>query len=190
MNADASPTILIVPGLREHVADHWQTYLEQKLANATCVPRMAADAPDKLSCAAWVDALDRSLAAIDGDVVLVGHSAGCAIIVHWAQRHARPVKGALLATPPDFETPLPAGYPTLQTLEQNGWTPIPRDPLPFRSIVAASTNDPLAQFACVEKLAADWGSSIVNIGPVGHLNPASGFGEWSRAETFVRDLCH
>ena len=34
MNASVAPTILIVPGLRDHVPEHWQTLLEQKLPNA------------------------------------------------------------------------------------------------------------------------------------------------------------
>jgi len=108
MNDTASPTILIVPGLRDHVAAHWQTLLEQKLANAKSVPRMEPD-QDKLSCAAWVAELDKSLAAIAGPVILVAHSAGVMIVVHWAQRHSRPIAGALLAAPPDFESPLPEG---------------------------------------------------------------------------------
>ena len=47
----AAPTVLFVPGVRDHVPEHWQTLLEQKLPKATCVPRMERD---KLSCAAWV----------------------------------------------------------------------------------------------------------------------------------------
>jgi len=121
------PTVLIVPGIRDHVPEHWQTHLEHRLPNAVAVPRMDRDAPEKLSCAAWVAALDRSLAAIDGPVVLVAHSAGCAIVVHWARDHRRPIKGALLATPPDFESPMPPGYPSLDTLRENGWTPMPRE---------------------------------------------------------------
>lgn len=56
--------------------------------------------------------------------------------------------GALLATPADLESPLPHGYPSIDALRENGWLPIPRDPLPFPSI-----------------------------GAVGHLNPGAGFGE-------------
>ncbi len=48
---DHDATILIVPGLRDHVPEHWQTLLEQRLPNARSVPRMDHD---KLSCAAWV----------------------------------------------------------------------------------------------------------------------------------------
>ena len=181
-----SNTILFVPGLRDHVAEHWQTLLEAKLPNSRCVPRMERD---KLSRAAWVDELDRSLAAIDGPVILVAHSAGCMIVVHWALRHARPIKGALLAAPPDFERPLPAGYPTQDVLLDNGWLPTPRTRLPFPSIVAASTNDPLADADRVASLAMSWGSALVNVGAVGHLNPAAGFGPWPRAEEFIETLC-
>jgi len=64
----------------------------------------------------------------------------------------------------------------------------PRGPLPFPSIVAASTNDPLGRFDRVAALAAGWGSRLVDVGPVGHLNPASGHGEWPLAEEFVDSL--
>ena len=181
----AVPTILIVPGLREHVPGHWQTLLEQKLPNAKSVPRMERD---KLSCAAWVAKLDASLSAIEGPVILVAHSAGVMITVHWAQQHDRKIHGALLAAPPDFESPLPDGYPTQSELRENGWLPTPRARLPFPSIVAASTNDPLGRFDRVAELVVAWGSRLVDVGAVGHLNPAAGYGEWPRAEEFIREL--
>jgi predicted alpha/beta hydrolase family esterase len=189
MNALAAATVLIVPGLRDEMPDHWQAILAQKVPNARTVPRMARDSADKLSCAAWVDMLDRSLAAIAGPVVLVAHSAGVMMVAHWAQRHRRPVRAALLAAPPDFESSLPSGYPAMETLQRNGWLPVPRERLPFPSIVAASTNDPLAGLYRVTALATVWGSRLVNVGAVGHLNPAAGFGEWPRAEALLRDLC-
>jgi serine hydrolase len=185
----ATPTVVIVPGLRDHVPEHWQTHLERSLSNAIAVPRMDRDAPERLSCAAWVAALDRTLATIEGPVVLVAHSAGVAIVVHWARCHDRSIKAALLATPPDFESPMPAGYPSLDTLRESGWAPLPRDRLPFRSIVAASTNDPLGRFDLVADLAKSWGSGLVDLGAVGHLNPASGFGPWPQAQALVDELC-
>jgi len=176
---------VIVPGLRDHVPDHWQTLLGQQLAGSVTVPRMATD---KLSCAKWVEQIERTLAAIAGPVILVAHSGGVIMVVHWAQQHRRPIHGALLATPADLETRLPQGYPTLEDLQLGGWLPVPRAPLPFPAILAASTNDPLADYSCVERYARDWGSSLVNIGAVGHLNPAAGFGEWPQAQEFIRKL--
>jgi predicted alpha/beta hydrolase family esterase len=94
----------------------------------------------------------------------------------------------LLAVPPDFEAPLPEGYPTQDTLRENGWLPTPMTPLPFPSIVAASTNDPLGRFDRVAMLARAWGSRLVDVGAVGHLNPAAGYGEWPLAMQFIAEL--
>ncbi|SDZ14083.1 hypothetical protein SAMN05216215_104844 [Saccharopolyspora shandongensis] len=185
MNNPENPTVVIVPGLRDHVADHWQTHLAEKLPNTRTVPPLEHD---KLSRDARVAALDRVVADIAGPIVIVAHSAGVMITVHWAQRHTRAIRGALLATPPDFESRLPDGYPAPDDLSRNGWLPTPRELLPFPSIVAASTNDPLARLAQVAEMARDWGSRLVHLGAVGHLNPASGYGLWPRAEEFVREL--
>jgi hypothetical protein len=132
--------------------------------------------------------LDRTLAQIDGPVVLAAHSAGVMMVVHWARWHRRAIKGALLATPPDLESPLPEGYPTLDVLERNGWLPTPRTRLAFPSIVAGSANDPLARVERVTELARAWGSRVVHLGDVGHLNPAAGYGEWPRAEELIAEL--
>ncbi|RZL92225.1 MAG: alpha/beta hydrolase [Variovorax sp.] len=185
MNSTA-PTILIVPGLREHVPNHWQTLLAAKLPGARSVAPLEHD---KLSCTARVDAIDRALASIEGPVVIVAHSAGVMMVAHWAAlRGTREIRGALLAAPADVETPMPAGYPTTDVLKDHGWLPIPRATLPFPSIVAASSNDPLARLERARDLAAAWGSRFVRLGAVGHLNPASGYGEWPQAEEFIREL--
>jgi serine hydrolase len=178
-------TILFVPGLRDHVADHWQTLLAAELAGSRTVPPLEHD---KLSCAARVGALDEALAAIDGPVILAAHSAGVLIVAHWAQRRSRPIKGALLATPPDIDQPLPAGYPTYADLQSNGWLPVPADALPFPSVVAASSNDSLASLDRVTQLARGWAGRIVPLGAVGHLNPASGFGPWPGAMPLLEAL--
>ncbi len=175
-------TVLIVPGLRDHVAEHWQTLLEARLAKVRSVPPLETD---KLSCAARVEAIQRELAQIDGPVILVAHSAGVLMVAHWAARYRHAIKGALLAAPPDLEAQWPQGYPTPETLRANGWDPLPSGPLPFPSIVAASSNDHLASFEAVARLADQWGSELVDCGAVGHLNPAAGYGPWPQAEEFV-----
>jgi predicted alpha/beta hydrolase family esterase len=184
----AEPTVLIVPGLRDHVDEHWQTLLAAKLSRVRVVPPMGRT---NLDCTARVDAINRELMAISGPVVIVAHSGGVIMLAHWVAsltRTRKAIRGALLATPPDFEQPMPEGYPTMGALAAAGWLPVPRRPLPFPSIVAASRNDPLGRFERVEQLARDWGSRFVDLGEVGHLNPASGFGEWPQAAEFIREL--
>jgi uncharacterized protein len=178
-------TILIVPGLCEHVAEHWQTWLASRLPSVRTVAPMGRD---DLDCAGRVAAIEREATAIDGPLILVAHSGGVVMVAHWARQTQRPVQGALLATPPDFEQPMPAGYPTMEALQQGGWLPVPRNRLPFPSIVAASRNDPLGRLDRVTDLARGWGSRVVDLGSVGHLNPASGFGEWPLAEELIREL--
>jgi hypothetical protein len=83
---------------------------------------------------------------------------------------------------------MPEGYPTIDELQPSGWLPVPRERLPFPSIVAASHDDPLGRFERIAQLARDWGSKLVDLGFVGHLNPASGYGRWGRAETLIEQI--
>lgn len=182
-------TILIVPGLRDHVAQHWQTLLESRLrAQGKAVFSVAPMGRDELDCSQRVEAIESAASAVPGPLVLVAHSGGCIMVAHWAKRTRRAVRGALLATPPEFDRPMPEGYPGLHALRAGGWLPVPQEPLPFFSLVAASRNDPLARYEQVAGLANSWGSELVDLGEVGHLNPASGYGEWPQAEVLIGRL--
>jgi predicted alpha/beta hydrolase family esterase len=107
---------------------------------------------------------------------------------HWAARHEGRVVGALLVTPPDLFSELPSEYPTVAELGNNGWLPVPQQPLPFPSIVAASTNDSLGEHDRVRARATAWGSRFHSLGAVGHLNPASGYGPWPGADLLLDEL--
>ena len=176
--------IVIVPGLRVHVEEHWQTKLAAKKPNAIVVPL----GRPKHDLGGRVADLQQVISEAGSPVTIVAHSAGVLITVQWAARHDLPVRGALLATPPDGVSPLGPEYPSWDELEESGWLPIPRGRLNFPSIVAASTNDTLGDFDRVRSLAQDWGSRLVDIGAVGHLNPASGYGDSSQAESLLEEL--
>jgi serine hydrolase len=178
-------TLVIVPGLRGHVEDHWQTRLAAKLPDVVVVPSFDRA---KRDLAGRIEDLDQVVRDAAHPVTIVAHSAGVLTTLHWAGRHDRPVRGALLATPPDLARPLPPQYPTLGELEDSGWIPVPRARLPFPSIVAASTDDELSDFDGLRSLAEAWGSRFIDIGPVGHLNPASGYGDWPGAEALLHVL--
>lgn len=189
MTSTNLPTVVIIPGLRDHMPDHWQTLLAERLQQQEravhIVPQIDQD---KMLRSARVANLERVVSEIDGPIVLVAHSVGCLITLHWARQATRRVQGALLAAPPDFDTPLLAGYSDPQTLAKNGWTPVPRQRLPFPSIVVASRNDPIGGFEQVRDLAVAWGSRLVDAGEVGHLSPADGYGDWPRAWDLVQEL--
>ena len=69
---DESTTVVMVPGLRDHVEDHWQTHLARRLDNVLTVPPLETD---KLSRDARVAALNEVLTSVCGPVVLVGAAA-------------------------------------------------------------------------------------------------------------------
>jgi uncharacterized protein len=182
----SAATVVLVPGLRGHVEDHWQTRLAASMPGARMVTPLGRT---NAGLQARVTLLDQVVQDVAGPVVLVAHSAGVLVAVHWAAQFSPTrVVGALLATPPAFATPLPAEYPTIGELSAHGWLPIPRRPLPFPSILAVSTDDPLGNPVRMRALANAWGSRTRSLGAVGHLNPASGYGEWPQAIELIAEL--
>ena len=108
------------------------------------VPPLGRDNP---SLADRVAALQETVEAVGGPVIIVAHSAGVITTVHWAARH--PGSAGL-------DAGRAAGHPAgpgvsrcprstrrWPALTEHGWLPIPRERLPFPSIVAASSNDSL-----------------------------------------------
>ena len=68
-----SPIPLIVPGLRDHVAQHWQTLLSARLPHAHSLVPMGRD---NLALGARIDDLEATMARLDAPVLLVAHSGG------------------------------------------------------------------------------------------------------------------
>lgn len=186
MTRVAQPTIVIVPGVGDSGPSHWQTLLQQAHPGATRVVQEDWNMPVREQ---WVEMLSRSIDAAGGPVVLVGHSAGAVTIVHWAASSTvtSRVRGALLVAPADLETDLPDGTP-VEFLDDAGWVPCPRVPLPFPSIVVASTNDPYASPERSREYAAAWGSRLVILDDAGHINADAGFGPWPLGDALVVEL--
>ncbi|MGB3698240.1 MAG: alpha/beta fold hydrolase [Gordonia sp. (in: high G+C Gram-positive bacteria)] len=182
-------TVVIVPGLRGDAPDHWQERYSARTERSVTVPFPPQQ--DWHDLAARVDLLDRTVRDVEGPVIVVAHSAGALVTVHWARQGsdaAGKVVGAVLATPPEFSTDWPAPHPRPSELAEKGWAPIPRRRLPFPSVLAASSNDPLADLRVIRGLAEVWGSRLLELGDVGHLNPAAGFGDWPRIDELVAEL--
>jgi predicted alpha/beta hydrolase family esterase len=79
--------------------------------------------------------LDAAIAECEGRPILVAHSLACMLVAQWAQSGSKlKVAGAFLVAPSDVEA---ASYP----IDADGFRPIPLAPLPFPSLVIASSND-------------------------------------------------
>ena len=170
---------LILPGLHNSEPGHWQSRWE---ARDETLLRVIQDDWETPHCADWIARLDEALALAESDTVLIAHSAGCALAAHWAVgESSRRVRGALLVAPSDPEAP---SFPPGTT----GFAPIPMLRFRFRSIVVASSNDPYVTLARAQTFAVAWGSEFVTIGEAGHINSASGLGDWAQGLALLNTL--
>jgi predicted alpha/beta hydrolase family esterase len=171
-------TTLILPGLYDSGPEHWQSHWERGSPSFVRVRHRDWDTPDREE---WVATLDAAIVAAPGEILLVAHSTACALVAFWVAASPRPIRGALLVGPSDTEAP---SYPAGPT----GWQPMPLHRLPFPSVVVASSNDDYVTLARAEHFAWTWGSRFVNAGPLGHINSASGLGDWPAGRALLESL--
>ena len=167
----SDPLILIVPGLDDSGAEHWQTRWLGVLPNAARVELGMWNDPHRNT---WVNQLNLAIHRADRPVILVAHSLGCHAVAWWNEYERPsadgPVQGALLVAPPAR------------------FAPVMRTPFAFPSILAASRNDLLIDFGRVRRLARIWKSRFVDAGWLGHINADSGIGDWSFGLFLLRQL--
>jgi uncharacterized protein len=167
-SADAD--ILIVPGFQGAGPEHWQTRWAEKITTAQLVKLPSPDRPNRDQ---WVNAILAAVEHCKRPVVLVPHSLGVHAVVQAAPRlDPAKVKGAFMVCPPS-ETAILA----LEDIDMK-FAPAPRDPLPFPSVLIASSNDSLCPILDAEEWAYAWGSAFTNAGDSGHINTDSGHGPW------------
>jgi uncharacterized protein len=169
----AEADVLILPGLGNSGPGHWQRRWGERFPHAQFVEQEDWDSP---RLGDWVARLHQDIMLATRPVVLVAHSLGVLAVVHTAQRLAdTKVRGAFLVSPPDLEnTQLMAELPASLSTFRN----VPRDPLPFPSMVVVSSNDAFVSVERAADMATAWGSTLEMGGAAGHINVASGHGPW------------
>jgi predicted alpha/beta hydrolase family esterase len=175
--------VLIVPGLGGSGPEHWQTRWEVLHPGHVRVEQRDWDHPRR---AEWLAKLREAVApsaASDSPVVLAAHSLGCALVAHAsAEPWAAGIAAALLVAPADVDSP--AHTPP----ETRDFAPLPLARLPFAATVVASEDDPFVTLARARAFAKAWGAEFVDAGPRGHLNAASGLGDWPEGRRHLEAL--
>ncbi len=104
------------------------------------------------------------------------------------------ISGAFLVAPADVDKAAdwPATDGATFDAVKSGFAPLPLGPLPFPSVLIASSTDPYCSLERATELAKGWGSELVEAGDAGHINTAAGYGPWPdgalRFGTFRRTL--
>ena len=177
-----STHVLIVPGIDGSGPEHWQTLWERRLPRCQRVQMGDWAFPERWK---WIRRLDREIRLSDSPVLLAAHSLGCLTVAWWTKErwslgNQERVLGALLVAPPDVERG------TYERMES--FAPIPREPLPYPTLLVASRNDPYARFETSSRIAAMWGSQLIDAGAIGHINTESGVGEWADGVRLLASL--
>lgn len=161
--------ILILPGLGNSGPGHWQRRWAEKISTGRLVEQDEWDRPVR---AEWVATIAAAVAEPGRPVVLVAHSLAVLAVAFAVPALPKgKVAGAFLVSPPDFENvAIPDGV--------TGFDNVPRDPLPFPSLLVASTNDDFVTAERAADFAAAWGSELHLAQNAGHINVASGHGPW------------
>ena len=170
--------ILIAPGLGGSEPEHWQSIWERENSDFRRIEQKDWHHP---VCKDWVETFEKEILHSNDDVVIVAHSLACITLAHWAKQTKYNIKGALLVAPPDVER-------EDILIRVPGFSPIPLQKLPFKSILIASTNDQYATIERSEQFANAWGSKFVNVGKKGHINLASNLSGWDEGKSYLLEL--
>jgi uncharacterized protein len=165
---DWAPLILLVPGIHNSGPEHWQSRWEAQRGDCRRAELGMWDDPHRNT---WVNQLNLAIHHAGRPVLLVAHSLGCLAVVWWAEMEK-----------PDVGRP--GVDPRLARFA------LPGEPrrLPFPSILVASEDDPYCDLGAAHSLAEALGSRIENVGAVGHINAASGLGDWPRGQRLLAEL--
>jgi predicted alpha/beta hydrolase family esterase len=161
--------ILILPDLGGLLPGHWQLRWAERMSTAAIVEQADWIEPDLDD---WVATIDQAARLTSRPVVLVAHSLAVLAVAHAGPRLPGNVRGALLVAPPDVELSADVSE------EYRAFAPIPRDPLPFPSLLVASSDDPTCTLERAVEFANCWGSDFHQAGEAGHINVQSGHGPW------------
>ena len=176
--------VLVLPGWQGSGPLHWQSrwealYGDVRVEQSDWMHPLHGD---------WMMRLDEAIGELESTeeshaIALVAHSLGCHLVSAWAahSRKTARVRAALLVAPPDVERDeLRAAL--------HSFTPIVRQRLPFPALAVISDDDPFCEPARAHAMAADWGCRTLDAGSRGHLNSASGLGDWPEGRQMLADL--
>lgn len=163
--------IIIVPGLGNSGAEHWQSRWQQRLPNAARIALPQWQRPDLHS---WVDGIVSAVGHHTNNY-LVAHSFGCLASVIALDKLAHRVRGVLLVAPADPDK--------FKLADQ-----LPHSTLPVPGLVVGSLSDPWLSWGKAQLWAQRWELPIYCAGHAGHINVESGHGEWHEGRQLLKKL--
>ncbi|MFI0895896.1 RBBP9/YdeN family alpha/beta hydrolase [Streptomyces sp. NPDC020983] len=174
---------VVIPGIDGSDGQHWQSRWQQAWGGAAV--RIAPRSWSAPELADWVSAVQTAYEAVGGarePVVLVAHSLGCWAAACWLEGARPEGAAAFLVAPPD-----PRG-PAFPRAQAPSFASLAARRLPCPALVVAGEDDPYCAPDVSASLARRWGARWESGGPYGHLNSASGLGDWPAGRALLGSL--
>lgn len=158
--------VLIVPGLHNSDAYHWQSLWQQQLPGSRRIDLNDWHTPN---LDGWKAAIRHQLNALYGQqqkpVLIIAHSFGTLASASIAAETPEQIAALLLVAPADPD-------------KFNLAPQLPQQPLRVPAKIIASSNDPWLSDTKAAYWALQWGTDFLRLKNVGHINSESGLGHW------------
>ena len=174
---------VIVPGVGGSEHDHWQSWLQRQLKSCSRVQQQDWNKPVLHE---WIEQFVKTVQAIQEPIQIVAHSFGCLTTVAALAQHPelkQKIKNLVLVAPAN---PARFGDACFARESQNDYQQYFHQlklQVPTQMII--SENDPWLNFQDALQLAKAWKIRPKNLGQVGHINVASGFGPFPEIYDFL-----
>ena len=174
---------VIVPGVGGSEHDHWQSWLQRQLKSCSRVQQQDWNKPVLHT---WVEQFVKTVQAIQEPIQIVAHSFGCLTTVAALAQHPelnQNIKNLVLVAPANPARFGDAGFARESQNDYQQYFHQLKLQVPTQMII--SENDPWLNFQDALQLAKAWKIRPKNLGQVGHINVASGFGPFPEIYDFL-----
>ena len=165
---------VIVPGVGGSEHAHWQSWLQRQLMSCSRVQQKDWNKPILQD---WISEFVNTVRPIQGNIQIVAHSFGCLTTVAALAQHPelnQKIKNLILVAPANPARFGEAGFARDSQQDYQGYFHQLNIAVPTTLLI--SENDPWLNFEDAQCLAQAWKLNPINLGQVGHINVASGFG--------------
>jgi len=174
---------VIVPGVGGSEHDHWQSWLQRQLKSCSRVQQQDWNKPVLHE---WIEQFIKTVQAIQEPIQIVAHSFGCLTTVAALAQHPelnQNIKNLVLVAPANPTRFGDAGFARESQNDYQQYFHQLKLQVPTQMII--SENDPWLNFQDALQLAKAWKIRPKNLGQVGHINVASGFGPFPEIYDFL-----
>jgi len=173
-HALAAYPALIVPGLNNSDAQHWQTHWQAQLIGSR---RIELDDWATPNLNKWCNAIEQALATANEPSIVIAHSFGALASARMAQLQPEKIRALFLVAPAD-----PAKFSVAHML--------PHTALSVKTTLIASTNDPWMDADKAAQWAMNWGAEFLRVKDLGHINSASNIADWPQGMEQLQRLVY